>query len=289
MPEASLTVEASHLAADAGHQTGADSGPLQAAQGFRIPFQSLRVIAALFIREMNTAYGRSSLGYLWSFIEPIGGIVILAISFSLIFRTPPLGDSFLLFYATGYLPFSMYVALHSRLAAALRQNKALMFYPAVTFVDVFIARTLLIVVSEVTVIFLVFASIMLTSDTGAQVDFAWQLIALLMVLGIGVGIGMVNAVLFNIYPSWASIWQILNRPIFFLSGVFFIFDALPPEAQAILKWNPVAHVIAAVRMGIYPEYESEFLSVGYVALVSLVLWVVGFGLLRKHYRSIINN
>lgn len=269
--------------------TAASATPLQDAQDFRIPFQSLRVIAALFFREMNTAYGRSSLGYLWSFIEPIGGIVILAISFSFIFRSPPLGDSFLLFYATGYLPFSMYVALHSRLAAALRQNKALLFYPAVTYTDVFIARTLLIVVSEVTVILLVFTGITLTADTGAQVDFTWLLVALLMMLGIGVGVGMVNAVLFNIYPSWASIWQILNRPIFFLSGVFFVFDVLPPEAQQILRWNPIAHIIAAVRRGIYPEYEAEFLSIGYVAFVSLALWFIGLMLLRTHHRAIINN
>lgn len=262
---------------------------LQSAQSFRIPFQTLRVITALYIREMNTAYGRSNLGYLWSFIEPIGGIILLAISFSFIFRNPPLGDSFLLFYATGYLPFSMYVSLHSRIAAAIRQNKTLLFYPAVTFIDVFAARVAIITVSETVVMSTVFGTLIILGNSGAHVDLGWILIGIILNIILGTGIGFVNSVLFEIFSSWRNIWAILNRPIFFLSGVFFVFDSLPESAQLVLGWNPVAHIIAAVRMGIYPEYTAEFLSIPYVIFVCLIIWVLGLSLLRRYQRFIINN
>lgn len=266
-----------------------DDSKLRSTREFRIRFQTFRVISALYIREMNTAYGRSNLGYLWGFIEPMGGIIVLAIGFSFIFRNPPLGDSFLLFYATGYLPFSMYVSLHSKIAAAIRQNKTLLFYPTVTFIDVFAARAALITVSESVVMIIVFGALVIYGDTGAHVDLMYVLLGVTMNVILGIGIGLINSVLFEIFASWRNIWAIINRPIFFLSGVFFVFDSLPESAQTILGWNPVAHIIAAVRMGIYPEYRAEFLSIPYVVFVCLILWVVGLSLLRRYHRSIINN
>ena len=71
-------------------------------------WQRLRVITALVIREMGTQFGRSAGGYLWAIAQPLGGIVLLAIAFSLALRTPPLGNSFMLFYATGIMPFTMF-------------------------------------------------------------------------------------------------------------------------------------------------------------------------------------
>ena len=76
--------------------------------------QHLRVIFALVVREMGTKFGRSAGGYLWAVAEPLGGIVLLAIAFSLALRAPPLGTSFILFYATGTVPFGMFNTMARR-------------------------------------------------------------------------------------------------------------------------------------------------------------------------------
>ena len=56
-------------------------------------FQRLRVIFAMVVREMGTRFGRSAGGYLWALGEPLGGIMMLAIAFSLALRSPPIGTS----------------------------------------------------------------------------------------------------------------------------------------------------------------------------------------------------
>ena len=73
-----------------------------------VPLQRLRVLFALIVRDMNAKFGRSVGGYLWAVAEPLGGIVLLAVAFSLALRTPPIGTSFLFFYATGIIPFTLY-------------------------------------------------------------------------------------------------------------------------------------------------------------------------------------
>ena len=72
------------------------------------------MIFALVVREMGAKFGRSAGGYLWAIAEPLGGIVLLAIAFSLALRAPPSGTSFILFYATGTVPFSMFSTMARR-------------------------------------------------------------------------------------------------------------------------------------------------------------------------------
>lgn len=260
-----------------------------AVEDFRLPWQSARVIAALFIRDMTTAYGRSALGYLWMLIEPIGAIIVLSIAFSFMLRTPALGDSFPLFYATGFLPFALYTTLQTRVSVAIRQNSQLLFYPAVNFLDVIIARTLFVGLTQIIVMTIVFAGIMIIEDTQARV-VVWRIIlGVLLAMGIGTSIGMINAVLFERFPGWRSIWQILNRPVFFVSGVFFLLDNMPQAARDILVWNPLVHCIAILRTGIYPQYQPDYISIPYVLGIIIVLLAVGLALLRSNHRFIINN
>ena len=75
-----------------------------AARARAVRFQRLRVLFALMVREMGTTFGRSWGGYFWAIAEPLGGILLLSLAFGLALRTPPLGSSFMLFYATGYIP-----------------------------------------------------------------------------------------------------------------------------------------------------------------------------------------
>ena len=48
-----------------------------------VPLQRLRVLFALMLRDMGTRFGRSAGGYLWAVAEPLGGILLLALAFSL--------------------------------------------------------------------------------------------------------------------------------------------------------------------------------------------------------------
>lgn len=56
----------------------------------------IRNILALILREMSTRYGRTPGGYVWMIVEPMAGIMLLAVGFSLLLRSPSLGISFLL-------------------------------------------------------------------------------------------------------------------------------------------------------------------------------------------------
>jgi capsular polysaccharide transport system permease protein len=38
---------------------------------------------------------------------------------------------------------------------------------------------------------------------------------------------------------------------------------MPPEAIAVLKWNPLLHVVEWTREGFYSNYRSDVLNIAY--------------------------
>jgi capsular polysaccharide transport system permease protein len=75
------------------------------------------------------------------------------------------------------------------------------------------------------------------------------------------GVSLSNTVLFLRYPIYEKILQIVNRPLFMLSGVFFLPDALPHPFRDILLYNPIVHAMMSFRKGFYPEYRAAVLDI----------------------------
>ena len=122
-------------------------------------FRTARTIVALMLREMGSTYGMSPGGYIWAVLQPVGMVIILSLAFSLVVRAPSLGTSFILFYATGYLPFNFYADLAAKTGATLRYARALLAYPAVTFMDALLARFFLHVITNAMVFSIVISGI----------------------------------------------------------------------------------------------------------------------------------
>lgn len=264
--------------------------PLAALRPFTQPrFSTLRTVFALMLREMGSTYGRSPGGYLWALIEPMGMIVVLAMGFSLLVRTPPLGTSFILFYATGMLTIDIYNDASGKVASALRASKALLAYPRVTWVDAVLARLALSLLTGLTIFTILIAGILILVETRTLLDIIPIIAGLGLATAFGLGVGLVNCVLFAFFPIWRSIWRIANRPMFIVSGVIFLYEDVPQTAQEIMWWNPMLHAIAQVRTGFYPTYRGDYISLLYGYGVSLGLIALGLLLVRRHYRAVLES
>ena len=253
-------------------------------------FQRLRTILALMLREMSTRYGRSPGGYVWTVLEPVGGIAILVLILvvGLRIRTPSLGVNFPIFYATGMLALLFYQRIAAAVANALTFSRALLSYPGVTFVDALLARLSVQLLTNLVVMYIVLGGILLLFETRTLLDLPAILMALAMAATLGFGIGCLNAYLFPTFPLWESFWGILTFPLFLISGIFFIYEDLPPLGQQILWYNPMIHVTGQMRVGFYPTYTPSYIEPVYVFAFGLVPMALGLMLLRRHHARILN-
>lgn len=251
-------------------------------------FLFFRSVAALMLREMSTSYGRSPGGYVWALAEPIGGILVMTVIFSMIARNPPLGDNFPFYFATGMLPFLMYQTTSSNISQAIRYSRPLLAYPGVTYVDAIIARLLLNALTQVLIAVLVIALIAVFYGLKLNIDYIDCARAFAMTIALGFGVGVVNCYLNSMYPIWQFIWAVANRPLFIISGVFFLIDPFPANIRALLLWNPLAHPIMMMRRGAFDTYDAVYMSELYVYLVALVLAALGMLLLHRFHRIILD-
>ncbi len=250
-------------------------------------FVGFRTVLALILREMNSTYGRSPGGYAWAVIEPIGAILTLSIGFSMVMRNPSLGTSFLLYYATGYLPFGMWGSSQTKSSSAIQYSRPMLAYPRVTWIDAILSRFLLNVLTETVVLCLVIGGIVLFESTGAELDILPVLEALSLAALIGLGVGLLNSVLGAYFTIWPQIWGIFSRPLFLASGIFFLYEHLPPIAQAILWWNPLLHITGIFRTGFYPTYNPDYVSHVFVWALTLSLLALGLVLMRAHHKTVL--
>jgi capsular polysaccharide transport system permease protein len=258
---------------------------------FTQPWRTIRTIGALMMREMTTTYGRSPGGYLWAFLEPIGSVLLLTIVISagLKLRQPSLGISFALFYATGMLVFAMYVRMQQKIAQSISYSRTLLRYPSVTFFDAIMARFLLNLLTQGAVMLVVFFGIMMIFETRAIITMPYILYSMAMAASLAMGVGLINAFLMPLFPVYASVFGIMTTPLFFTSGVLYLYEDLPTFAQDIIWYNPLIHITAMMRRGFYAQYDGEFISPAYVFSVSFVLALLGYILISRYYRVIVDN
>jgi capsular polysaccharide transport system permease protein len=252
-------------------------------------FAAFRTIAALILREMSTRYGRSPGGYIWGILEPLGGILILGAGFSLLVRTPPLGNSFLIFYATGFLPFTLYMNLSNTIARSISFSKPLLMYPAVSWIDAVFARFILNTLTNILISYILLAGLLAVTDTRTVLEVGPIVVAMAQAMLLGLAVGVLNCALIGLFPTWELIWSIATRPLFLASGIFFTYESLTRTLQDIMWWNPLVHIVGELRTGLYPTYAPQYVSNTYVLFFSLIVLLFGLLLMRKHHRTILNN
>ncbi|MEH6547542.1 MAG: ABC transporter permease, partial [Sneathiella sp.] len=173
------------------------------------------------------------------------------------------------------LTLEYFTKLSRSLMTTFNANQALLTYPLIKEVDTLFARLILISATYILIMLLFYSGLMMLN----LAEFPAQPVILLQafcVTGLlGLGFGTLNAVIISMWDSWQQIEKILTRPLFFLSGIFYVPSQLPPEAIAILKWNPVLHLVEWMRTGYYYNYDSSVLDKSYPLVIATVLVLLG--------------
>lgn len=245
-------------------------------------YRRSRVFLAMILREMTTRYGRSAGGYIWAVLEPVASVALFSIIFSQLTRDPALGRSFPLFFATGVVTFIFYRDIADSVSGAFAFNKPLFTYPHITILDAVLARFTLQFLTQVFVAVIVFGGVFAIEGIRPQVDLVPILIAFAIAGGLGLAVGTLNCTLFAFFPTWQRVFNVFNRPLFIVSGIFFTPEMLPPDIRYVLLFNPLVHIIGLTRRGFYSTYGADYISWPLIICAPLIILVVGLILLRRH-------
>ncbi len=235
----------------------------------------LRVVGALLIREMEARFGSKPGGYVWALLDPAAHIVLMTLLFQAIARSPALGTNFPLFFATGYLGFQFYQAMVGYVNGAVKANRTLMSYPSVAPFDTIVARSILQLLTTAFVACIVLGVIVGWMRVPPLLHWPPILEAVMLAAVLGLGMGMINNVMFLKYPLYEQVFSIVSRPLFLISGVFFLPDAIPLPYRDVVLLNPLVHVTMLFRTGFYDGYRAAGLDPVYLYNFAFLTFFLG--------------
>ena len=239
-----------------------------------------RVLLALMIRDVQTRFFGNALGFVVAIAWPVSHIFIVITINSLAGRGAPYGDDTALFFASGVLPFMCFNYMARFITLGLVQNKPLIGYPKVKVADVLLARGAVEVLNAAVVILVTMVILTAWGSNVIPPRPLEAMYALLAMMGLGLGFGLVNGVIAGIIPLWFTVFALFQILMWIASGVILVPDDLPEAARWWLSWNPALIGVEWMRSAFYDGYGSgELLDKRY--MLSCVFTAVFLGLLLE--------
>lgn len=230
----------------------------------------LDVVVALARREFRSRFGENALGYAWTFVAPLVWIAATYFAFQFFARTSPVFTDTITFIISGLIPYAAFRYVINAIGRATMTVRGLLIFPNVTEAHA-IATAAMIEFANIFVVYALVALVNYATFGNAEMYNPLQFLAgVSLAWSLGVGYAYLFTVLARINPTFAQVAQILLRPAFFISGVFFTANELPERLLNVLWWNPLLHAIEIARDGMLFHYDSRVASPQYV-----VLWVGG--------------
>ena len=231
----------------------------------------MRVLHALILRDVHTHYGASFLGYFVVILKPLSRLLILMAMYLFIRgRVAAIGTNPALFFATGALPYILFVHPALSIMSAIATNRPLLYFPIVHVLDVIFARGIVEIITAfwVTAIFCVILLLCGVDIVPLYIHDAIQ--AILATIYLGFAMGCFAAVMNKLMATWAIFFALFMTVLYFTSGIFFIPSSMPVEIQNIVWWNPLMHAVEWLRSAYYEGYGYGLLDRGYLLSFSTI-------------------
>jgi lipopolysaccharide transport system permease protein len=236
------------------------------------------LLKLLVTRDIKLKYRRSVLGYVWSILNPLLIMSVMAIVFSAMFKRNI--ENFPVYLFCGQLLFNFMNTCTHQAIFSITANAPLL---KKTYIPKYIFTVAKITSGMVDLCFSLGALLIVMAVTGA--GFAWTnllfplVIVQLYVFCVGLGLFLSQANVF--FRDIQYIYNAVTTAWMYMTPIFYPIEALPEQLQWIIKHlNPMYFYVAQFRdlvyLGRLPGYG--IVAAGCVtAVVALVIGIWSFG------------
>jgi ABC-type polysaccharide/polyol phosphate export permease len=251
---------------------------------FREIWQNWELIWALAMKELHVRYKRSTLGFLWSLLNPLMTMVILTLVFSTVMGS---GIShFSVFLISALLPWTFLSQSLSYAVESIVQNSDLLkkiYVPKSVFPVAAIVSNL--VNFLLSLIPLALLLLVLRFPFHRTLLLLPVPLAGLVLFALGFGFFCAAA---NVYFRDVShILQIVLSAWFYMSPIIYSLDMVPQRYRLLFRLNPMLYILNGFRLSIYWGQLPKLPSVGMSLAVGIVALLLGYGFFRRVEDSLV--
>ena len=232
------------------------------------------LIAQLVRRDIVTRYKRSSLGIIWTMLNPLGTMIIMSIVFSRLFD---LRGAYPAFIITNLVAWNFF----AQTTAATLSN---MIWGSDLFQRIYLPRTSLVISTIGTgIINILFslvplAVIYLFTKTPVSETFILLPIAILFLAAFALGFSLILSAIGVFFPDVSEMYPIVLTAWMYLTPIIYPEEMIADVVNGwLLRLNPLYHLIKFFRLvtfdGLYPTTQ-EFITALVLSFGVLIIgWI----------------
>lgn len=233
-----------------------------------------RLILSMAGREVRLQYVGSSLGFLWTIIQPVVMITVFWFVFSIGFKAKPLGDvPFVVWLAAGLAPWFFFAEIVNG-STSMVVNHAHLIKRTIFFPQILPLIKILAALVTHGVFLTVLLVLILSQQMPLLFSFVQALYYSTCLMALALGIAWATSALNVFLRDVAHLVAVVLQVGFWLTPIFWDIKMMPERIQMFLKLNPVYYIIQGYRdsfiTGVpfwnYPLYTLYFWSVTLVVL-----------------------
>ena len=234
--------------------------------------------------ELITRFARSKLGGLWMILNPLAQVAIYALILSNVLSSRIEGIdnkySFAIYLTAGILAWNLFSEIITRCVNLFVANGNLMkkvLFPKVVLPATVVGTTLLDNLMLLIAIMGIFA---LLGHTPSW-QMLWLPFLILSTVSLGIGFGLILAVLYVFIRDIAQITPIVLQIAFWFTPIVYPIKIIPESYRHLLTYNPMYPIVKSYQdilvYGAPPQLTQVVLILG----VSMVLLAFSFFLFQR--------
>jgi lipopolysaccharide transport system permease protein len=249
------------------------------------------LLVLLVRRDLTSQYKQTVLGPSWLVVQPLLTTLTYTVMFGMVARLAPVGIPPMLFYLSGIVPWTYFSGVVTKTSRTFINNASVLtkvYFPRLIMP---VSTTLSTLVSFLIQLGLLTLIIGLYALFGG---FQWMPSAALLFLPVvilimsllGLGAGILVSAMTTKYRDLGFLVSFGVQLLMFASPVIFPMELVAKNASllAVLKLNPMTPVINSIRSMFFGS-PMDWAGLGYSAIASLVLILVGLAMFQKVERS----
>lgn len=238
----------------------------------------------LVIKELKLRYKRSVLGFLWTMINPLMMMIILAIVFSNLMKFDI--KNFSIFLLCGLLPWNYFshsirVSTMSLISNANLINKV--YLPKAVFPLSIIFSNMVNMILSLIPLFI----LMLFMGIKIHPTIILIPILLLNLMLFTAGISLLLSCLNVFFRDFTHMIEIIITAWFYLTPIIYPIEVIPMKYKMLFKFNPLIYIIDGFREVIYSGKIPEFSFLINSVIVSLSSFAIGYWYFYRNEKEII--
>lgn len=241
----------------------------------------------LISRDFKVKYKRSVLGVLWSILQPILMMTVMAIVFSQMFKFKVEGINYLVYLMTGIIMFNYFSEASNSAMTSVVGNFTLInkvYIPKYIFP---LAKCLFVGINFLLTLipWLILIALTYVGLGGYVCHFnIWFLLLpfiflcmFMFTVGIGLLLSCVSVFLRDMFYIYSIILTIWN----YLTPIFYSIEILPKNLQTIFKFNPLYVYITGVRSIVLVSSRPSFIQMGEMLLFGVGSLLIGLYFFKR--------